>query len=928
MARQVGPDDSLRAVYLPNGLIKAQGRKVTLYADAGLTALADVRDLDGNVIPGSVVIVDTRSRVPQFQYPDGADIVYGKIGDGPAMPLYARYDTRIVTVAQAAAVAVSVPRVYGKNMFDPDSVETDRFWNGVGSTTIPLSGWSASPKYPVTPGQTYSINNCRNYGRMDASGTAINGGYVNNPTEASVTFTVPTGTAFIVFNVATSKISATQFENGNPTTYEPYGVVIEKQLVGGKRLTDVSATVYALERLPGLNLLRDGSQMLLRTPFDSTRDLVIPMQTAGGSGQMFQMANSDMSFTALIESSAPDSTIWPVFKAGTEIHGTGDDNCPINTGWSYVGANHGYSTGSRVTAAAHGKTTADLGSQWSDGTRTYTLLQILNTDALLFANPYTVASGVTTGGAVAPAAALTHISGATNTATIPITGGVLGGQQIFPSSYGQSVTIELDGKPVLDGKSSGQLLTVTETYLIASYKGLVDVARANIGVPVSSIITQVPPLARVSNTYRFTPGGQIVIAQRVTVLEKTVLCMGVTQAYGLEIPIGGSRRQFMAGVGTAGSVNFSTIANLSAMAADINFTSAAYLDANTPPVSMRQWAYDSAGNPQYGLAMGILPVTDGHPLVRTKNAAGKPWFIANSTKKNYPQVVWAKTMIEGETVAGTAYRRYLSPPSDVSEFTVSDGTDTWVIIERTTATTEGRMSAPQILGRHLEPATLAPTITTARRVSGDGISYVATSLPAYGMWRATEESRRSEQIPGATTQVGNYFVMTQGGVTTFPFTGSFQILYMWPMELREATLVDRVTIEVTTLGTGVLRHGVYPNDPTTGMPLGAPMASFGTVDVTTIGIKDTTLAPAVLLPAGWHWYGLVWQSDGTTPPQIRAMSAVLPGGPMNIGTTPNPMSQARGGPFISGVSGTLGVITVNPSNVHAVNAPRVAYRRA
>lgn len=689
----------------------------------------------------------------------------------------------------------------------------------------------------------------------------------------------------------------------------------------------VTPRLTALERLSGLVVFRDGENLLVRAPFDATRDILMPFDANGGAENMFMLSNPVVSSVGLIPASAADSTIWPTVTGATFIHGTGDDNVPIHTGWSYVGGNHGYSVGSQVTAAGHGKSNADVGSQWSDGTRTYTLLRVVDAATLLFANPYTVSNGIATGGVVAPAATLTHVSGATNTASVPISGGVTGAVQIHPSTYGRTYTIELDGRPVADGKTFGQVLTVTETYYVASYKGLVDTAQANIGTPVHTIMSQVPALARVSNTYRVTPA-TVVVAQRVTALEKTNLNMGVTQAIGLTTPAGGKLRQFMAGIGTVGGFNFSTLADLSAMTTTLNFGPATYLNPVQPAVSAQQWAYDAVGDPQWGLALGILPIADGHPTQRLKNAPTQTWFMPNTTKKNYPQIAWQKLMNPGESLSGTAYRRYLAPPDTVAEITVSDGTNTWAIIERTTTTSEGRAAAPQLLGRRLVPAGMT-TIAAAERVTGEGIAYTAPTLPAYGMWQAVPDTPRLETIPGALGQPGNYFLVAQGGVTAATLTSSFNILYLFPMYLPEAVLVDRAAIEVTTAGTGVMRHGVYANDPATGLPSGVgPIADYGTVDVTTTGVKESTLSTPVLLPAGWHWYGWVWQESNTTPPALRTLTSGIGIGPLNIGNAVSLMSGARLGYFVNSVAGPLGALTVNATNSHQLNSPRVAYRRA
>ena len=109
MSRLVGPDESCRTVFLTSGAnagkALAQGMSAPLYADAALTTPADVRSTTDGVIAGSppTVIVDAYSQIPLFKYPDGVDTVWTSINGGPAVPLYARTDDRIDSLAARVA---------------------------------------------------------------------------------------------------------------------------------------------------------------------------------------------------------------------------------------------------------------------------------------------------------------------------------------------------------------------------------------------------------------------------------------------------------------------------------------------------------------------------------------------------------------------------------------------------------------------------------------------------------------------------------------------------------------------------------------------------------------------------------------------------------------------------------------------------------
>ncbi|MEU0548877.1 hypothetical protein [Micromonospora sp. NPDC005979] len=672
-----------------------------------------------------------------------------------------------------------------------------------------------------------------------------------------------------------------------------------------------------------LIVYRSNALMSVRSRFDSTRDLVMPANLAYAEA-MVGMWHSGLPQVTLVPSTATDAQVWPVMSAvGTKIHDTSDDNCPINTGWSYVGGNHGYNVGNQIVVTNHGKTTVDVGSQWTDGTRTFTLLAITNADSLLFGNPYTIVDGIAQGARVKPAAPLVHLSGATHTATVPITG-LTPDVQIRPATHSHAVTVELDGRPVPDGRFTGQELTIRESYVIPSYQGMIDTARANVGTPIATIMSRIPSLCRISNVYRWSQGG-LLVGQTVAALDRFALNAGVTQCGPLTPVAGGSRRQFMPNVGTAGGLNWSVWANIDTLAALTDFTPATLTNRLMPASSMTQWVVNSGQVQQWGIAVGLLPVADGVPEIRSRHTTAKSWFISSSLKKNYPQLVWGRTLEAGESVTGTAYRRYLAPPSAATEIVVSDSANDFVMIERVEAVAQTQMAAPQLFHRLLVPA--GPTnLTVPDRVAVAGISYGMAVPTGYGMWRAEAGPAQVGPLPGTTCPRGSYFLALAGPTQDVTYAGTYQSLLLHPVYLAEPTPVDRVCVEVTVAGSGVLRHGVYAHDPATGRPAAlGPVADFGSVAVTSVGIRESVLSVPVLLPAGWHWYGHVWQTSGVTPPTLRASSTGVATG-LNLGTSSAAMTGDRFGYEVTGTTGALGAITI--AGVHQLPPPRVAYRRA
>ncbi|WP_328348650.1 hypothetical protein [Micromonospora sp. NBC_00421] len=673
-----------------------------------------------------------------------------------------------------------------------------------------------------------------------------------------------------------------------------------------------------------LIVYRSNALMSVRSRIDATRDVVMPVNLAYAES-MVGLWHSGLPQVSLVPSTATDAQVWPVMSAvGTRIHDTSDDNCPINTGWSYVGGNHGYNVGNQIVVTNHGKTTADVGSQWSDGTRIFTLLAVTNANSLLFGNPYTIVDGIAQGARVRPAAPLTHVSGATNRTTVPITG-LTPDVQIRPATHSHTVAVELDGRPVPAGRSTGQELVIRESYVIPTYQGMIDTARARIGTPIATIMPQLPSLCRISNEYRWSPGGSLIVAQTVTALSRFTLNAGVTQCGPLTPVAGGTRRQFMPNVGVAGGLNWSVWANIDTLTALTDFTPATLRNRLMPASSMTQWVVSGGGVQQWGIAVGLLPVADGEPEIRVRYTTAKGWFISSSLKKNYPQLVWGRTLAAGESVTGTAYRRYLAPPSTATEIVVSaDGQD-FVVIERVGTVAQAEMAVPQLFHRLLVP--VGPTnLDVPDRVTVDGIPYAVPVSPGYGTWRAEPDRAASGPLPGATGPRGSYFLVRSGPTLSRTCTGTYQRLLLHPVFLAEPTPVDRACVEVTVAGTGVLRHGVYAHDPATGRPavLG-PIADFGTVAVTSVGVQESVLGAPVVLPAGWHWYAHVWQASGTTPPAVRA-SGVGAATTLNLGAGAAAMTGDRFGYEVTGVTGALGAITI--SGVHQFPPPQVAYRRA
>lgn len=743
---------------------------------------------------------------------------------------------RIAADARYALIGASLTQSPGKNLFNVAAATTDKFWSSPSAASpVTLAGWTASPRIAVTTNAQYTINNCRAVVQfLTNSSNSISVLYIDNPTQASLTFTAgqrvmgtgmtltaatdtvtytnaqaggtnmiagqklrfsslsgvvgvsagtdyyvinPTATTFqvattpggsavdittggtatvtvyadvtyVAYDVANGSAAASQMESGaTATSWEPYGVRVQKLLAGGT----ATAQRYLddeVDRLDtgirsartGVRVYRSGNDLLIRTPFSSTQDILMPCGMAGpnanGAARVLLTSPTSHSTVQTVNATARDRDVWPTVDAtnagATSIHIPYDDTAPLLVEGFYTAGDHGYTNGgTKITVTAHGKTAADLGSQWSDGTRTYTLAKIIDANNMLFLHDYQDLSGGRSRlNATQPAATLTHVSGATNTTSVAVTTKTY---MDFPEVvYGRTAVATLDGRPLADGIWNGTAVEVVESYTLPTFKGIVLWSRGHIGSDpfTEAALAAAGDCLRLTNTFRFSAAGLTIVAQTVTALSPVSVNMGVTQCSPINIPVGGKRKQFLPGIGTKGGFDFRTLADVTTIAAQVNIVLADQLVPADPATRMQQWATDGSDVKQWGIAVGLLPVMDGKRATRRANGTDTLSWFTSTLGKNYPQISQAKVLATGESLSGMAYRRYL--PSDApDELVIDDGTRRWLLIDTPTVHSTAVMGrTPSILGRRLA-ADGTSTVTLARTyVAGEGVTYTNTA-PGY-----------------------------------------------------------------------------------------------------------------------------------------------------------------------------------------------------
>ncbi|MGD7790116.1 hypothetical protein ACQCX2_17540 [Propionibacteriaceae bacterium Y1700] len=602
------------------------------------------------------------------------------------------------SLAQGAVTAGKTSfLVPGKNLFDPAQSVAGVYVSEATGTLVALAGFVTSAHIPVTEGVAYSFSPSRKIAWYNAAGTFLLGS--NHVDESNPhTVTAPAGATTVRFSYRNS--ATAQAEVGAPTAWEAYRLTMPALALTAAQTGQASGAV---------TLTRTGTALAIASTLADGSGLVINADTDGS-------ANGGFNFVSTTHN-------------GATIHANTDDIAPIRTTTATVGANHGWTCIGRYTVTGHGKTTADLGSQWTDGTRTYVLIMI-DGDNLTVGGSYTTnGDGSTYTAAVNPTGDLTHVSGATDTAAIPIASRVAGAQ-LYPSIKDVAVAVTVDGTPAGEGTQGGLSVQVRESYDILDYAALHDWAIAHVGQDWRDNLAAIEGIVRVSNVYEFQPAGRCLVATTLQAIRQTALgACGVTQAVALTAGSGQTVTRYLPGVKTKSGVDLSEPTDLDGWATTLIYEPADYDDADMPPIRCVDWI-NAGGAKVVGFALGILPKLDGDDPARAALPAG--WEV-RSTKKSYPTAVGPAALAPGDTLSVEAYRTYLSPPPAglSAADQITDGQATWIHADRhtagTTAVPAGDVGAPVTVTR-TQGATTTDTHVTAAGVHVSGVGTTTLTI--------------------------------------------------------------------------------------------------------------------------------------------------------------------------------------------------------
>ena len=445
----------------------------------------------------------------------------------------------------------------GKNLINPDAVQLNKYIGFSAGTGLNASqpssqnGAACSGLIPITPGKTYYltrgsssvVSSCFCFIEEDgtssiypldpATDTALSLSECNNKSRA---YKAPSNAKYALICLALSgwtdtetQIVGYQFEEGDtPTAYVPY--VAPKMVIPAEHIsseiTDELAKLDAEVNGEKANTFVfspvAGNISYIKSPFDDTNDFKASFyikRTKGRPGGLSEC----FSFygTALVNKST---------GVETSIDGGDDDICPVyffNGG--YLGANHGYDKFYKVTASSHGKTYADIGSVYSDGTHTFVILDIVDSNNLIMGGESTDTYPIWNSVPSVATGTYTHISGGTNTGNIVATAATV--SQGKPVEKLDETVVAVDGVRVsqLGTYKFKDTVIISQNYKIANYSSILNVLKANVGTytdhPDYSELEGVDYCAKLSISYIYTDAAHLFVSQSITFLQ--------TQEFGL-----------------------------------------------------------------------------------------------------------------------------------------------------------------------------------------------------------------------------------------------------------------------------------------------------------------------------------------------------------------------------------------------------------
>lgn len=561
--------------------------------------------------------------------------------------------------------------VISPNLLNVATVRDGKYIDSSIGNIASSAGWGCSDFIPVTAGQQYTISGTRGRQGVSFFTTNSNSAAVAGSYDATITLpltvTAPATANYMVINLyspTAPTYSNVQVEHGAAVSdYLAYGTYkfLDKDYVQG-----------GIRELP--------SNIVAKMVLDSAATSYIECVIAGSDTQRikhtikpFGMANLATSEVFNFYDDHLDNVL---FKQAV------DDVAPYRVTGTTVGANHGYAK-TDCTVTGHVKTSVDIGSVWTDGTNQWVIIDTQTNVISITAR---------TSNAAFVSGTLTHVSGATNTASF--TPSAVSSKQMYPVIKNRILKCAVDGQtlPTLDGTFYYyDNATFNESYEIMNKSSIVEWLITQVGLsPTPNDYTGTSDLS-VSISYVFDTNGNCTIYTDFLALNAVAAFQDIMFVQCQKFMTGfGNIRYYIPNslplTHESISYDFRTLQDMTSFTASsrINFTHDKCEAGKQLCDRVLQL------NDNVGMAVGYLPVLDAASDIRRTNASNKALQISEISKIYMSCIDGLQTSLAaGDYFSAVAYRNFFKRTSArTSCYAVRHTSGTYLYMDWHSATTD------------------------------------------------------------------------------------------------------------------------------------------------------------------------------------------------------------------------------------------------
>lgn len=277
----------------------------------------------------------------------------------------------------------------------------------------------------------------------------------------------------------------------------------------------------------GLRIVKNiANQIWVRSKFNSTKDLAqliysgITLSFGGNPNITWGSIN-------IIDNTVLNSALSTV--TGVQVGNVQDDKIPPSYNGTYIGGNHGCSDGRRVTATAHGKTSADIGSRYTNGGFNYYIIRVVDANTLIMLGENHGTSSEKWRFRQAPTGTFVYAAGGVNTSNLTVTVSVM--EQILPAIknmvqkfYCDNIEVSPTTIEVLECKT----FDIIESYDIVNLNETLNYLIANTGTTYTDaqLLTAWQygsPQVAVNTKFQYQENGALVLTQDFKTYQEIVL---------------------------------------------------------------------------------------------------------------------------------------------------------------------------------------------------------------------------------------------------------------------------------------------------------------------------------------------------------------------------------------------------------------------